>query len=608
MKDLIPAVGYVRCSTEMQEDSPEQQKKEIEMFTTKFGYVIQEWFTDFGKSGTTFTQRSEFMRLMHVVENHPNFKAVICYDESRWGRAIDAEENTYWRVHFRKHGVDVVLVKSSIDPKHEFAPMLKAFEGVQASQYSKKLSELTLRGAVNNGKYSSGGFPPYGYKRIGINLKTNQQRVLETGDWCVRRQEKVLWALGDPIEVETVKLIFTERCKSTAYVVIAKILNDKGVPCARRGKWKNMNRKWGTGTIKSIIENPAYYGVRIYNRFSSSKIRAKQEQWSEKLDTRYPQWKLDKTNWVVNDNAHQAIVSKETWDLANSFRRTGEQNPVRELAPYLLTGKISCARCGFAYQGQSTKTTGKKQYYRYICGGFNNKRICGYGAVRRDDVESFIIGSIESIMNDCLINDSIEKELSDIVALKPDAAKNSIAVTSDRLKQVDAKIQNILAAIEDGTPSSMFTDRLVQLQSEKRDVLADRERALKNVERLLEVNVLSEFVRKFAENFRSIFDSLPFHEKKQIIHKCIVKVTVDAEQKSVKGYFRKIPHLNHDLVEILDGQEKMQMAPLLGEPFRSASVPGTGLEPAQPCGHRLLRPTCLPISPPGHFFLKVQKS
>ena len=162
MANKIPAVGYVRCSTEMQEDSPEQQKKEIVAFADARGYNIGEWFVDFGKSGTTFDQRAEFQRLRQATENHPSFKAVICYDESRWGRAIDAEENTFWRVHFRRCGVDVILVKTSIDPKNEFAPMLKAFEGVQASQYSKKLSELTLRGAMNNGRFSSGGTAPYG--------------------------------------------------------------------------------------------------------------------------------------------------------------------------------------------------------------------------------------------------------------------------------------------------------------------------------------------------------------------------------------------------------------------------------------------------------------
>ncbi len=110
------AVGYIRCSTELQEDSPEQQKKEIELYATKKGFTVIEWFVDFGKSGTTFDQRPEFERLRKRVESHPNFQTVICYDESRWGRAIDAEENTYWRVHFRRYGVEVILVKTSVDP------------------------------------------------------------------------------------------------------------------------------------------------------------------------------------------------------------------------------------------------------------------------------------------------------------------------------------------------------------------------------------------------------------------------------------------------------------------------------------------------------------
>src|SRR5262245_50069418 len=134
----LRAVGYVRCSTDQQDDSPEQQKREILTYAEASGYQIADWFVDFGKSGTTFDQRPEFIRLASIVEGQPTFSAVICYDESRWGRAIDSEENTFWRVKFRKAGVEVLLVKTAIDPRHEYAPMLKAFEGVQASQYSKK--------------------------------------------------------------------------------------------------------------------------------------------------------------------------------------------------------------------------------------------------------------------------------------------------------------------------------------------------------------------------------------------------------------------------------------------------------------------------------------
>ncbi|MBI1803686.1 MAG: recombinase family protein [Ignavibacteriae bacterium] len=101
------AVAYVRCSTEMQEDSPEQQKKEIVAYAEKHGCQIIDWFVDFGKSGTTFEQRPEFQRLKTTIDCKPNFQAVICYDESRWGRAIDSEENTYWRVYFRQRRVDI---------------------------------------------------------------------------------------------------------------------------------------------------------------------------------------------------------------------------------------------------------------------------------------------------------------------------------------------------------------------------------------------------------------------------------------------------------------------------------------------------------------------
>jgi hypothetical protein len=29
-------------------------------------------------------------------------------------------------------------------------------------------------------------------------------------------------------------------------------------------------------------------------------------------------------------------------------------------------------------------------------------------------------------------------------------------------------------------------------------------------------------------------------------------------------------------------------------------VPGTGIEPVRPCGHRILSPACLPVPPPRH--------
>ena len=75
------AVGYVRCSTDMQaETSPEQQKLLITEWAEKQGFHLSEWFVDVGKSGTSFEKRPEFARLKSRVESKPNFQFVIVLD------------------------------------------------------------------------------------------------------------------------------------------------------------------------------------------------------------------------------------------------------------------------------------------------------------------------------------------------------------------------------------------------------------------------------------------------------------------------------------------------------------------------------------------------
>ena len=402
IKDSKIAVGYLRCSTEKQEDSPEQQKKDILSFAAQKGYQVIDWYIDFGISGTTFDKRNGFLKLKAAIENSHRFGTVICYDESRWGRAIDSEENTYWRVYFRKFDVELVLVKTAMDPESEFAPMISSLESLQASQYSKKLSELTLRGAMNNDIYSNGGTAPYGYARMAKNEKTGKERLLSQGDWCVKGQEKVFWVKGKDEETETIKFIFEQRASGVSLVMIAKALNDRGISSAGRGKWRNLDQKWSTGTIKSMIENPVYYGARVYNRFSSSKILAYKRKRHLLRGTNYPSWRNPEDEWHLVEEAHPAIVSKDLWERANAankHRPASKPNGHSYHSRYLLTGLIRCSRCGFAFQGWSGKVRGK-EYLRYIDGGWQSKRVCDFFSIPKDQLERFAIQSIKDMLTD----------------------------------------------------------------------------------------------------------------------------------------------------------------------------------------------------------------
>ena len=48
----IPAVGYIRMSSDKQEASPQQQRKEIETYAAEHGYRIIDWYIDEGISGS----------------------------------------------------------------------------------------------------------------------------------------------------------------------------------------------------------------------------------------------------------------------------------------------------------------------------------------------------------------------------------------------------------------------------------------------------------------------------------------------------------------------------------------------------------------------------
>ncbi|MEX2117168.1 MAG: recombinase family protein [Bacteroidota bacterium] len=547
------AVGYIRCSTDKQEDSPDQQRREIVTFAVRQGFTLVGWFEDFGKSGTTFEERAGFRDLRHAVENNPKFEAVICYDESRWGRAINSDENTFWRVHFRRCGIDVLLVKTSVDLKHEYAPMLQAFEGVQASQYSKKLSELTLRGAKNNSIYSNGGTAPYGYRRVAVNTKTDEKRDLADGEWSIRRQEKVIWELGVQVEIEVVKWIFEERIKSLGYVQIAAALNRRGVPCPKRGRWKNHDRKWSAVTIRTILENPVYYGARVYNRNSMSKIQAQANGKSHKRGIIYPHWMNDAKDWIITPNAHPAIVGRDTWEKASALRRY-ENNGIRNghtySSQFLLTGLVRCSKCGFSFQGWSGKAKGHL-YAKYIDSGYKNKRVCSFLGIPKKQIEDFALSAVKTVLQNKEIINKVEQNILLLLREKP----NQVLAEMESLKRALAKnemaVQNLTRAIEEGVGLDSVLERMREVEKERLEI-QKRIQSLKDEQEteIVVENVASQ-VRDFINNFEEVFEKAPIEERKTLIKKVISEIIVDRESNTIRFYIRKLPAVSPQLEDLL---------------------------------------------------------
>ena len=113
---LIPAAQYLRRSTEHQQYSLENQSRAIEAYATMHGYSIVKTYSDSGRSGLVLRNRFALQRLIRdVVQGNANYRTVLVFDVSRWGRFQDTDEAACYEFLCRSAGVASTV--ASLDGK-----------------------------------------------------------------------------------------------------------------------------------------------------------------------------------------------------------------------------------------------------------------------------------------------------------------------------------------------------------------------------------------------------------------------------------------------------------------------------------------------------------
>ncbi len=535
------AVGYVRCSTDEQgATSIPQQKAEIERWAVANQFEIADWFSDEGRSGTGFDKRPAFNELVRRIENKPNFQFVLVYDESRWGRAINPRENSYWKMHFDRHGVRVRMVHSGSKNGNDIGSyVVEVIESAEASEYSKKLSRSIRRGMLSpqQGKYSRGGTSPYGFKRIAVDLQTGSRRELTPGSRSVPRQEKVVWDLGEPIEVETVRRIFEMKSKGYGQVAIANRLNEEGIPCPKRGRWRNKDQRWAGVTVHDILRNQAYIGERVYNRRTFSMF-VSQEKGLDFVAKRTNA----QSEWIIAQNAHPEIVSRDLFEKANSMMEKHAVRPNQHYyhSPYLLSGLVTCVHCSFNFQGYHNTPTGIRYY---VDGGRKNKgeSVCSYFSIRQDKLDGFVLDSIRRTFLESDLRQRVEEEI--VGLLKSETADHSrmSEILEQRLHELNMGIKNLLVLAEKGINLDNLAKRISELEIEQKRLRAEQSQAERHKEDEIDLGAISTAVLRFFEEFSQNFERLPLIDRKAILRRIVERILVDKKKKVVRCFLKRLP-------------------------------------------------------------------
>jgi DNA invertase Pin-like site-specific DNA recombinase len=156
------AAGYVRRSTDRQEQSIPDQKKALESYCVERDLRLVKFYVDDAISGASTAGRRAFQQMVKDAQNSArNFDIIVVYDVKRFGR-IDNDEAGYYRYVLRTHGVEVRYVSENFNGDST-DDLLRPVKQWQARQESKDLSKVTIRGLLSKSKTGSwmGGVPPY---------------------------------------------------------------------------------------------------------------------------------------------------------------------------------------------------------------------------------------------------------------------------------------------------------------------------------------------------------------------------------------------------------------------------------------------------------------
>ena len=527
------------------------QKKYLESYAEQRGYTNIQHYTDDGWSGGNFN-RPAWKQLEADIEAG-KVAHVIVKDMSRIGRDY-LQTGFYTEVFFREHGVHFIAIANSVDSddqnSNEFAPFLNIMNEWYLRDLSRK-QRTAIRVKGESGKPTT-NCAIYGYKKM-------------PGD-------KYSWYI-DEEAAEVVRRIFRLTIEGKGPYDIARILYDDKVETPavyfgkqNKGVWKSKEEfpnpyNWSGYIVGSILSKPEYMGHTV-------NFRSHKQSYKDKNPVMNP-----KEVWLIFENTHEAIVDKETWELAQKLRKTprrhdtlGEANP--------LTGLLFCADCGAKMTNHRSKGGTESSPYPsdfYDCSTYtlaHQKRThacCGH-YIRTKAVRELVLNTIRTVSTFAISNQEefAEKVRAASQIKQKEAAKETKHKLNKDKKRI-AELDNIIKKLYESFAIGRITDErfdtlLAEYESEQKTLQASVEEAEQRVSSFEEDTVRVEQFMELARKYTD-FSELTTMMINEFIDKIIVhapeKVDGDRVQE-IEIYLKFIGHFELPAPELTEEEIKRQ--------------------------------------------------
>ena len=321
---------YIRMSTELQVESPENQERAIRSYAAQYGIEIIKTYADLGVSGINTEKREQFQTMIDDVEQGRSaFNIVLYLDESRWGRFVDSREADYHRMRLERKNVLCQSCEKPLTLTSNIADrIMTLLRDESASDYCRQLSQKVWAGQCNlvSKGFRQGGVAGFGLRRMLLDEAGRPKQELAMGQRKSLLTERVILMPGSDEDCRIVLWIYDQFIAGISETDIATQLNAQGVQT-------HFGRPWSRGTVCEVLTNEKYVGNNLFNRTSGKmKSRAKPNPESE---------------WVRKERAFEPVVDMERfYTVQGIYRERNKKTTDEELLQglrdlYARQGRLS---------------------------------------------------------------------------------------------------------------------------------------------------------------------------------------------------------------------------------------------------------------------------
>lgn len=502
---------YVRLSEEDEDkinkrDDSESIQNQKSMLI-EYALQHQDWeivgiYSDDDFSGADST-RPDWNIMLKRCENR-EIDIVLCKTQSRFSRDMEVIEK-YLHNKFVEWNIRFISVVDNADTANKANKKARQINGLINEWYLEDMSDnikAVLRHKKKSGQFT-GSFAPYGYLRSPDN---KHQLIV------------------DPDSKDIVKKIYELYLSNMGYSSIAVYLTKQEVPTPSRlkklqgtkfvcGIANGNDAMWKKDTIRKILMDQTYIG---------NLVQGKVENYSYKSDKKKI---IDRDNWIVVENTHEAIIDKETWNAVQKKMISHGKISHRTGEIHLFSRKAYCSECGKSM----ARNNGYNKYHNYEYLRCRTKAANGLactncGSIRYDYLEKFVLEElnkwIELYKDDNLLQNSIEQSfnLEQEKKKRDEKLKGEIKMTSSSLSKKNNYLKSLYQDRADGILS---IDEFLLLKVEWSQEIEQLKEQLKRLEKSLEE------LNKGQDDKSEILNLLKKYDQIETLDRQLVETFID---------------------------------------------------------------------------------